>query len=65
MGQIIPVIIEVEVFVRESEDHFFALTETEKFLVATAVEDKLNAFKNDNYRNDYTIIGTQVKNVIK
>lgn len=65
MGQIIPVIIEVEVFVRESEDHFFALTETEKFLVATAVEDKLNAFKKDNYRNDYTIIGTQVKNVIK
>jgi hypothetical protein len=59
------VVIEVEVFVKETDDYLFALSDHEKYEVAEAVESQLNSIKADNYRNDWTILGTQVKNVIK
>lgn len=65
MGQIKAVTIEVEVFVRETDEHFFALSGWEQHRVATAVEHELNMLKSEDSRNDWTIVATQIKNVIK
>lgn len=62
MAEIKSVKIVVEVIVKE-DDHFFNLDDNEKFRIASAVEDQLNDFRTENYRNDWTILGTQVKKI--
>jgi len=62
VGDIKSVKIVIEVIVKEG-DYLFAFNDDEKQELAAAVEDKLQDFKNENYRNDWTLLGTQFKKI--
>jgi hypothetical protein len=62
VAEIKSVKIVVEVIVKEN-DNLFYLSDYEQNGIAAAVEDKLADFCAENYRNDWTILGTQVKKI--
>lgn len=62
MAEIKSVKLVVEVIVKE-HDNLFYLSDSEKIKIADAVECELASIRNDDYRNDWEILGTQVKKI--